>query len=303
MKILLTGAFDYTSSEKERIAALGLDYCFLQQERDSLPVGAENVELTVCNGLFLHHSLDVFPRLKYIQLTSAGFDRVPMKQIKERGITLYNARGVYSIPMAEWALCKVLEVYKGTAFALDRQARRLWEKNRRMRELSGKRVAILGAGSVGREAAIRFGALGANVVGYDIASFSHAAFRIVKPVGEFRTEVVDYDIIIITLPLTEQTKGWIDEEILVRLKDESIIVNISRGGVIDERAMTDLLRQRTDVTAVLDVFANEPLPMDSALWSLPNVVVSPHNSFVSEGNHDRMFGVIYSNLKHFVENA
>ena len=119
MNLLLTGCFNYTESQKEKLASLGYRIHFMQQEIDILPRAASEVDATVCNGLFLTHHIEDFSRLKFIQLTSAGFDRVPVDYIKAKGIMLHNARGVYSVPMAEWALFRVLEHYKQGWFFIE----------------------------------------------------------------------------------------------------------------------------------------------------------------------------------------
>lgn len=296
MNLLITGAFGWKPEQIQALRDLGLNVFFLQQEKDLLPIDAKDVDVAVCNGLFLHHPLSEFANLKYIQLTSAGFDRVPMDEVKERGIAIHNARGVYSIPMAEWAICKVLDVYKGTAAAIDFQRSRQWVKNRKMREIAGKNVAVLGAGNVGGEVAKRFKAFGASVIGYDIALFDNPLFDEIHLIEDFIPEAERYDIVVITLPLTDQTRGMIGREILEHMKFDTVMVNIARGAIIDSDALTDVLGKRKDLTAILDVFDIEPLPAESPLWNMPNVVVSPHNSFVGDGNNDRMFKVIYSNL-------
>lgn len=300
MNLLITGAFAYTTAQIEELKGVGLDVCFMQQESDALPIAAENVDAVVCNGLFLHHSLSEFINLRYIQLTSAGFDRVPMQEVDARGIVIKNARGVYSAPMAEWAICKVLDVYKDTALALDCQKSHRWDKNRRMREISGKRVAVLGAGSVGTEVAKRFKVFGAEVTGYDIAVFANPLFDQIKLISDFTSDAGNHDIIVATLPLTSQTRSLIGHEILHNLKSDAVFVNIARGAIVDTDALVDVLCHRTDVIAILDVFEHEPLSPDSKLWDMPNVIVSPHNSFVSDGNNTRMFEVILTNLKHYL---
>ena len=112
MRILITGAWKCTQAQLNRIAALGHEVFFLQQEQDALPLPYEAVEGVICNGLFLHHPIEKFTNLRCIQLTSAGFDRVNMDYIKAHGIEIYNARGVYSIPMAEFAVAGVLTAFR-----------------------------------------------------------------------------------------------------------------------------------------------------------------------------------------------
>ena len=112
MKLLVTGAWKSAKEQIDNLNALGHEVVFMQNESENLPCDASEVEGVICNGLFLFHDIDEFISLKFIQLTSAGFDRVPMDKISTRGIKIFNARGVYSIPMAEYALWGVLSLYK-----------------------------------------------------------------------------------------------------------------------------------------------------------------------------------------------
>ena len=300
MRILLTGAFAYTNEQIELIESLGVNTVFMQQEADTLPVKASDVDATVCNGLFLHHKIEEFENLKYIQLTSAGFDRVPLEEIKKREITINNARGVYSIPMAEWAMTRILEHYKHLSFFNENQKKNVWEKERRLRELNGTKAAIVGAGNIGQEVAKRLAAFGVSVVGYDVFLGDRPFFDLVHHVNTLSSEIGDYDIVVLTAPYTPETHHIISKEILQSLKSNTTLVNIARGGLVDTDALLVALKEHPDLYAVLDVFETEPLSEGSQLWNLENVALSPHNSFVSDGNNKRMFDVIYTNLKEYL---
>lgn len=302
MNILITGAFAYTGPEIEKLRHLGFSVSFMQYEDGPLPVEAGDIDAVVCNGLFLHKDIEEFKKLRFIQLTSAGMDRVPLETIKQKGIEIRNARGVYSVPIAEWVICKVLDIYKGTFFAYECQQKAVWQKNRNLREISGKKVAVLGAGSVGSEVARHFKAFGAEVIGYDVVIFDNGAFDGIRKIERFEEEAHLCDIVVITLPLTDATASLVDKGLLEKLKHDAVLVNVARGKIINEDDLITVLADRPDLTAVLDVFSEEPLPESSPLWSMPNVIVSPHNSFISDGNHRRMFDVIYSNLQAFKEN-
>lgn len=300
MNLLLTGCFNYSEQQLGALQSLGYSVYFLQQEKDPLPISASEVDATVCNGLFLSHNIDDFSKLKFIQLTSAGFDRVPVDNIKKKNIQLYNARGVYSTPMAEWALFRVLEFYKQGFFFKQEQNAKRWTKHRGLREIAGTKVAVVGAGNVGQEVAKRFQAMGADTSGFDIHTnqtpfFDH--MYLTENLGEY---VKYFDIVIITAPLLPSTKGIISRSVLSSMKEGAVLVNIARGGLIDESALCDVLAQRKDIYAALDVFEEEPLSKDSKLWEYENVAISPHNSFVSNGNSARMFDLMYSNLKAFI---
>lgn len=300
MNLLLTGCFQYSDEQKTILHSLGYDIYFAQQEKDSLPIAPNDIDAIVCNGLFLYHDISDFTNLKFIQLTSAGFDRVPVETIKFRDIELHNARGVYSIPMAEWAIFRVLEHYKQGWFFREEQTSGKWTKNRNLREIFGSKVAIIGAGNVGQEVAKRFACMGCSVSGFDIHTNPAPFFDNMYLTTTLQERISEFDIVVVTAPLLPSTKGLVSRAVLEKLKLNATLINIARGGLIDELAMCEILAQREDLFAALDVFECEPLPTDSALWHLSNVAVSPHNSFVSNGNNERMFSVIYANLKDFI---
>jgi len=300
MRILLTGAFQYNEEQLQMIKELGVEVFFLQQEKDNLPLQASEIDAVVCNGLFLYHELEGFSSLKYIQLTSAGFDRVPLDEIKKRDIIINNARGVYSIPMAEWALARILERYKHLTTFNCNQKQSVWVKDRNLREINGTSAAIVGAGNIGQEVAKRLSAFGAHTTGYDIFLGDRHYFEEVHHVDALRSEIQKYDIVVLTAPLTDETKHMISGNILDSMKKDAILVNIARGGLVDTSDLINVLRKRKDIYAALDVFEEEPLPNSSPLWQMDNVVVSPHNSFVSNGNNERMFSVIFNNLKQYL---
>lgn len=301
MNLLLTGCFKYSEDQMESLRFLGYTVYFMQQEKEDLPLEAAEVDATVCNGLFLSHDIDAFSRLKLIQLTSAGFDRVPVEKIKNCGIELYNARGVYSTPMAEWAVFRVLEHYKqGWFFRKEQEAGR-WTKHRGLREVAGIKVAVVGAGNVGQEVAKRFQAFGAVTTGFDIHTNETVGFDQMALTETLRECVGEFDVVVVTAPLLPSTRGLISREVLMAMQQDAVLVNIARGGLIDQQAMYEVLSERKDLFAALDVFENEPLTADNPLWKLENVAVSPHNSFVSNGNNKRMFAVMYQNLKTLIE--
>lgn len=301
MNLLLTGCFKYSKEQMEAFRSLGYTVYFMQQEKDELPLDASKIDAIVCNGLFLSHNIDEFSRLKLIQLTSAGFDRVPVDTIKERGIELYNARGVYSTPMAEWAVFRVLEHYKQGWFFRKEHLSGRWTKHRGLREVAGTKVAVVGAGNVGQEVAKRFQAFGAETTGFDIHTNETVGFDHMALTDTLCERVGEFDVVVVTAPLLPSTRGLISREVLCSMKEGAVLVNIARGGLIDEQAMCEALAERKDLFAALDVFESEPLAEESPLWKLENVAVSPHNSFVSDGNNARMFSVMYHNLKNYIE--
>lgn len=290
MNLLITGAWQQAKEYIPLIESKGHQVRFLQYEKDELPCEYEWVEGIIGNGIFLSHSIERFSNLRYIQLTSAGFDRVPMDYVQTHGIEIHNARGVYSIPMAEFAVAGVLTLYKQMRFFAESQKQHRWEKHRGLQELSGKTVLIVGCGSVGTECAKRFQAFGCHVMGIDL--FPRVASHYVQMVGlsELDEQLPDADVVVLTLPLTEETKHLMNAARLKLLKASAMLVNIARGGIVDTEALIEHLPNIGG--AVLDVFEEEPLSEDSPLWNMENVVVTPHNSFVGDQNQDRLSYVI-----------
>lgn len=299
MILLLTGAYPYTEAQKYRLEALGYSLLFVQDEREEITFDVSEVDAIVCNGLFMHTDIALFKALKFVQLTRAGLDRVPVQQAYDRGIILQSARGVYSIPMAEWALFKVLEFYKQADCFRNMQADKRWMKIRTIRELNSCTVGVLGVGSVGLEVAKRFNAFGCSVLAVDVQTIAHPSIDKSYTVSEIEQVLPLCDVLVLTVPLTEQTYHWIDKDQLALMKPEAVLVNISRGAVIHEAALIEALQNNQLAYAALDVFEEEPLPENSPLWEMDHVSVSPHNSFVSNQNNERMFDLMYTNLSNF----
>ena len=295
MKLLITGAWKYTAQQKNILQEQGYTLIDMPDERGALPCDPAEVEAVVCNGLFLYHPIAAFTALKKIQLTSAGFDRVPVSYVAEHDISIHNARGVYSVPMAEFALSAVLRFYKQTDFFGANQREHRWDKHRGLRELAGKIVCIVGCGSVGTECAKRFAAMGCEVIGVDAYPREDEAYTAMLPTSALRTALLRADIAVLTLPLTEETRRIMGRDELAAMPDGGVLVNIARGGVLDTEALIEETRTGR-LCAALDVFDDEPLPYDSPLWDIPNVTVTPHNSFVGEGNAERLWKVIRNNL-------
>lgn len=297
MKLLLTGAFKYTNEQIEYLKSLGNEVVFVQDEREKIGFDVSDIEGVICNGLFLYNKIEQFKSLKYIQLTSAGFDRVPLDYINEHKIKIYNARGVYSVPMAEFALTGILQLVKQSRFFYENQKQHLWEKSRTLGELSGKTAVIVGAGNIGTEVAKRFNAFDMTVIGVDVCNIEKLYFDKVELLSELDEYLKIADVVVLTLPLMDSTRGMFDKTKFELMKENSIFVNLARGPLVVENDLIDSLEQKLIGGAVLDVFDVEPLEKNSPLWDMKNVILTPHNSFVGENNNKRMFKVIVENLE------
>lgn len=296
MNLLITGAWQNATQHIDELNRMGHCVKFMQWEKDELPCPSAWVEGVIGNGIFLHHDIAQFTNLRYIQLTSAGYDRVDMNYVQAHGITIHNAGDTYAVPMAEHALCGVLMLYRQMPKFLANQQQKLWNKERFMPELSGKHVLILGCGAVGQACAGRFAAMGCTVTGIARTARSIPGYAAVHTLADLPALLPAADVVILALPATPGTKQLFNAETFERMKPTSILVNIARGELVDESALSAALNNKHLAGAVLDVFAEEPHPSDSTLWDMRNVIITPHNSFMGEGNAHRLSYNIINNL-------
>lgn len=300
MKLLITPALTLSESQKQALSDKHTLY-FLQDERlplceQALSFSPEEIEGIVCNLFFMKNSPDVLPSLRFIQLTSAGLDRVPLEDIRARGIALFNAGATYARPMAEWAVTQILQIAKGTVPFHRCQQAHTWQKQRDIKELGGMTAAIVGFGHVGREVARRLRAFDVRVAAVDVVRDDSAPFDEYYDITALDEALSIADIAVLTLPLTAATHHILDARRLALMKRNAILVNVARGALIDEQALIAHLQDGGLLGAALDVFETEPLPADSPLWDMERVLVSPHNSFVGNGNADRLFALVKTNL-------
>lgn len=300
MKTLITGAFKYSEEQIEKLNDIGCETVFIQDEREKLNIDVSDIEAVVCNGLFLYNDISKFKSLKFIQLTSAGFDRVDMEYINENNIEIHNAKGVYSAPMAEWVVLKILEIYKNTKFFVRNQDNKVWEKKRDLLELTDKTVTIVGCGNVGIEVAKRLKAFGCKINGVARRKIQYDYIDKVYSMDELDKALKVSDIVVLTIALTEETKYLFNKERFDVMKDEAVLVNVARGAIIDEEDLIEVLKNGKFMGVAIDVMENEPLCVSSELWSFDRVLITPHNSFVSDRTSCRMFDVMCENLKKFI---
>ena len=309
MKILIARLAGFSAEMYEAIRELGLEPVFLPgedgrpgKEEAAYDMDFSDVDAVVCYRFFCYNDISRFPRLKFIHTTSHGIDHMPLDYIRSHGIRLCDARGVYGVPMAEYALGAVLQLYKDMPAFYDKQRAHVWAHPRQIRELGGRQVTLLGAGSVGTECARRFTAMGCRCVGLcrnpDGAAEGFAAQRHISALDETLPET---DILLITLPLSGETRGLMDARRFALLKEGAVLVNIARGPIVDAAALLDALESGRLSGAAVDVFDEEPLPPDSPLWDAPNLILTPHSSFIGEHNPERFFELVYKNIVNWLK--
>lgn len=301
MKLLFAGNYQLDKHKLNDLRKLNIDVHIMKEENVPLSINPKEIDIIICNWLFVNHDIHQFTNLKYVQLLSAGLDRMPLDYAKEHNIQVHDARGVYSIPMAEFAVCGVLQLLKKSRNFMIQQSQHAWVKQRNLGELSDKTVCILGMGRVGSETAKKFSVFCKRIIGVDIVEFQNHYFDKVYSIDMIDLAISQADVIVITLPLTEKTEYLFDMEKFKKMRNTSIIVNIARGKIVKENDLIVALADNEIGGAVLDVFEEEPLNTDSLIWDNPQIIATPHNSFVSQLNSERMWKIIISNLQKYTQ--
>lgn len=262
--------------------------------------------------------LSLAPRLKWIQLISAGLDRFVGHPIMESDIIITTASGIHATPIAEYVLASILAFSRRFRDIWQLQVRREWPEDRwqslRGEELRGKTVGILGYGSIGREVGRLCKAFGMRVLATDSAQ--EREDRGYRPPGtgdpkgmlldslfppsQLREMLKECDFFVVAVPLTLETEGMVGREELKAMKRNAYLVNISRGRIVDEEALTEALKEGWIGGAGLDVFAQEPLPPESELWGLDNVILSPHISANTPHYQERFTALFCENLRRYL---
>jgi phosphoglycerate dehydrogenase-like enzyme len=216
-------------------------------------------------------------RLRLIQALGAGVDHLlPAVGLSQR-VVIANQRGMSAAPMAEFALALVLALVKQLPFFVAAQRERAWRR-RLPDRVEGKTLGILGLGAIGLALAERAHPLGMRVIGTQRMPKPHPAVARVEPQSGTARVLAESDVVVILLPLTEETRGSLSARELASLRPGAYLVNLARGGIVDESALVAALRDGRLAGAAFDVFATEPLPAESPLWDAPNLWITPHTA-------------------------
>ncbi len=258
----------------------------------------ESIDILATYNCFEKIDISKMKNLKYIQLSSTGFDQVPIEKLKNKDILLCNNKGGYSIPISEWIVSAILQIYKNTKSFYDKQSKKQWICDYSVSEIYGKKIGFLGTGTLAMESAKRLKAFGVEIWGWNTDGRDIKYFDKSFSKEDINEVLYNCDIVISTIPSTKETYKLMNEEKFAAMKENSSFINVGRGNVVDEE---DLLKYASKFRGIaLDVFEQEPLNQSSELWNLENIIITPHNSWVSDQNHERSFNLFYNNLKRYI---
>jgi D-2-hydroxyacid dehydrogenase (NADP+) len=242
------------------------------------------------------------PGLKWFQLLPAGADQVLSTDLVNSEVTLTNTRGIHGVQISELVFELMLMHIKRAHQCLLNQQNRQWSKFT-PGLLSGKTLAIVGYGAIGKELARLGKAFGMRVVGTRRSALRAARARYVDqlyPREQMGDMLAESDFVVLALPATPDTYKMFGEKELGRMKPTAFLVNIGRGSTVDEEALVRVLKEKKIGGAGLDCFFKEPLPADSPLWEMPNVIITPHVAGVREDYQALATDVFCENLKRYL---
>ena len=238
------------------------------------------------------------PRVRWVQSAAAGFDHPIFGQLVTKGVTLTTSHG-QAIGMAEYVLAGVLDHFQHGPERRAAQAEGAWRRVA-FREVIGSRWLIVGFGAIGQAVAERARAFGAQVTGVRRNPAQHPAAQAIAGLADLARLLPDADVVVLCAPLTPETRHVAGEAFFAAMKPGSVLVNVGRGGLLDEPALLAALARGVPEHAVLDVFETEPLPADSPFWGHPRVSLTPHASGIADGQNARNDQLFLENLRRFV---
>jgi D-2-hydroxyacid dehydrogenase (NADP+) len=270
----------YRMGERFALRNTGLDW-FEVRSLDDLKARIEDVDVLLCSGLWRNELIPAAPRLAFIQSISAGTDQYSRDALRAAGIRVASAQGVNERAVAEHAIALLLAMTRQIPQARDNQTAKKWrgmigDISQREDELGGK-MRVIGVRSDPSKGA----ASADEVVG---------AARLVDVLPQA-------DFVALTCPLTPETENLIDAKALTAMKSSAYLVNVARGRVVNEPALVEALEQRRIAGAALDCVWDEPLPATSALWGVPNVLITPHTAGETRRYEDNVIDLLLENLE------
>ena len=247
----------------------------------------------------LRDNWDAASSLRWVHVSAAGVSQLLFDDLIRSNVVYTNSRGVLSRAIAEFALGFVLDMAKDAQGSFRLQQQQRWQ-HRVTRKIQGQRALVVGIGSIGREISRLFRAVGMEVSGAGRASRAgDGDFDRIYSSQDLTAVVQDYDYLVLAAPLTDDTRGLVNAEVLAAMKPAARLINVGRGELVHTGALTEALVSGTLAGAALDVVHPEPLPASHALWNMDNVIITPHMSGDTEDYLDDLGLLFLDNLTRY----
>lgn len=238
--------------------------------------------------------------LKWIQIISAGIDKIPFNTLAEKEIIVTNAKGIHYIPMSEYTFAVLLQLARRSNDIYKNQLENVWDRTIRVSEIHGTTIGVIGLGSIGSGIVNIANAFNMRVIGLNRSGNSMENVEKVYKPEQIKELMAESDFVVVIVPLTDETYHLIGKEELNEMKESAYIINIARGDVIVEKALIEALKNKKIAGAALDVFSEEPLPADHPYWTLDNCIITPHLSGRSPQYMERALEIFNHNLSAYL---
>lgn len=276
----------------------------LVEEFDGLPVEVRTVDgsgesLADCQAVVTFEYREAFLDLAWIHSIQAGVDRFPADRLREASVALTNSTGIHGDAVGETVAGYVLALARRLNDHLANQQRGEWSQPDwdSAWTVAGERACVVGLGGLGRGVVDRLTGLGLDVVGVRRTPTPEPGVDRVYPPERLHEAVADARFVVLAVPLTDETRGMVDGDALAAMGEDAYLVNVARGGVVDQDALVEALREGEIAGGALDVFETEPLPEDSPLWGMEDVIVTPHCSAFTRDYYRHVAAIVRESVR------
>jgi len=268
---------------------------------DVLDLEESGATLGDCQGVVTLAHREAYTELAWVHSIQAGVDRFPQDRFREAGVVLTNSTGIHGDAVGETVAAAVLALARRLHDHVANQQRREWSQPAwdEAWTVAGERACVVGLGGLGRGVVDRLTGLGLDVVGVRRTPTPEPGVdRVLTPDG-LEEAVADARFVVLAVPLTDDTRGLVDADVLAAMRSDAYLVNVARGGVVDQPALVEALRDDDIAGAALDVFETEPLPAESPLWDTGDVIVTPHCAAFTGEYCDHVAAIVRENVGRF----
>lgn len=272
-----------------------------------VPVDADSTDWSIVDGAIRWGmDADAFasmlagaPNVRWLHSPGAGVEGWPLEELRSRGITLTNGAGIFAIPIAEWVLSVMLLAAKRGREVDAAQQEHRWAGDLVSEELYGRTLLVVGGGGIGQQIVDRAAAFCMRIWATNRSGRAVANAERTVTGDQWRDLLGEAHFVVVTVPLTEQTRGIIGRGELTRMRSDAWLVNVGRGATLDEDAVLDAVTDGQIAGAALDTWVTEPLPADHRAWDVAGVIVSPHRSGSSSAGRGRGLDLFADNVRRF----
>lgn len=299
--ILFSAKVASKHQEKLKVTFPSQDFEFYESMTEAKQYLNRAEVLVTYGGDLTDELMEQTKNLRWIMVISAGLDQLPLKAIEEKDILVTNASGIHKIPMAEYVISMLLQVYRQAKLLHEKESEKIWEHRAHMQEITGKTMVVAGTGAIGQEVARLAKAFHMKTYGISRSGRTVECFDENHQTEHLKKVLPQADFVVSVLPSTEETKGLFTYEHFQLLPDHAVFLNMGRGDVVHGDDLLKAIREKEIAHAVLDVFEEEPLPADHPFWQEENVTVTPHLSGHSPHYITRALDIFEQNLQIYLD--